>query len=171
MKTEEEKQQERDVRDRMRPVVRDIFAQIDTIFARGGRRDKDGNTRGYYSPDATAARQLWDVLSALRGPDYEIGSDKNATTAVIRAAAFPKTFSGGERAIIIPAHMAYDEVGNAQTRLQMTESHHFKSHAKKAFKVLGLDWYDLNSRAMVDDAATPFKKRKTSKSKTRKSRS
>ncbi len=170
MKTKEEKQQEREARERMRPAVRDIIAQIDTIFARGSKPDNDG--RSYYSSDAIVARQLWDVLSALRGPDYEKSLDKNATTAVIRAALFPKTFSD-DRSIAIPAHMAYDETGNAQIRSQMIESYHFKNHAKKAFAVLGLNWITTNSREQVDGAATPFKKRKTSKSKskTKKSRS
>ena len=34
--------------------------------------------------------ELWDVIVALRGPDSRDRKIKNATTAIIRSAAFPK---------------------------------------------------------------------------------
>jgi len=42
-------------------------------------------------PGDVAASELWNVLTALRGPDAEFDVIKDVTTAPIRGAAFPKT--------------------------------------------------------------------------------
>ncbi len=155
--------------ERMNRTVRDILAQIDDVFARGGKHpyayaaaDRDAR---YFSPQAEIARQLWDVLSALRGPDSEVTSEKTATTCIIRAACFPKTFGKGMRSIAIPASMGYDEVDHERKRATMT-GHHFRSHAKKAFDVLGLSWDNVNSPMQINNAAKPFRKKLTTKKAT-----
>lgn len=86
------------------------------------------------------SRRLWDVLSALRGPDLEDSEEiKNCTTAVIRAAIGMK----GEP--ILPAHIEADCAPLAERRIQLPlGGYHFKCHAERAFKALGLKWFEIN---------------------------
>lgn len=148
----------------MNRTVRDIVAKIDTIFARGARIKKGDVSYDHYSPAAISARQLWDVLSALRGPDYEYrsGDDKQATTCIIRAACFPKTYANGHNRICIPASINDDHSGGPGRRHQL-DCEHFRSHAQKAFRVLGLDWESENSAATIATAAKPLKKKSKSR--------
>jgi hypothetical protein len=89
-------------------------------------------------------RLLWDVLSALRGPDYEESVDKDATTAVIREAFL------GPKTQVFPADFAVDSAERAERRDDMvsgSESYHFLSHARNAFDALGLKWFEVNPPA------------------------
>lgn len=141
----------------MHRSVRDILAKIDTIFAAG--------SSGESPTREETARQLWDVLSALRGPDYESGDDKQATTCIIRAACFPKTFGNSNVRICIPASMNNDYSFGPARRFKITSgNYHFKNHAARAFRVLGLDWDAENTAETIAAAATPFKPLKRKKS-------
>jgi hypothetical protein len=90
---------------------------IDDVLSRGGE----------------AAVQLWDVLSALRGPDDRL-CDKSYTTEVIRTAAFPQTaLLGGvaNRAAFASSRTRFDQRG-------ADSNGHFASHVRKAAETLGL---------------------------------
>lgn len=86
----------------------------------------------------TNSQDLWDILTALRGPDSEHNDIKHVTTVPIRSAAFPKTakvaasdygfvngadFRGGE--------FSYDAAN-------MDKSEHFASHVVNAARRLGI---------------------------------
>jgi hypothetical protein len=96
-------------------------------------------------------RLLWDVLSALRGPDYEGSEDKDATTVVIREAFL------GPKTKVFPADFAVDSAERAERRKDMvagdvplpeiSESYHFYTHARNAFDALGLKWDEVNPPA------------------------
>lgn len=89
--------------------------------------------------------QLWDVLSALRGPDVKHYDYKHATTEILRSAAFP---SLPYRRIDLPATFAYaDKAPLATTRVELAQDnqhYHFREHALKAFDALGLKWSEVN---------------------------
>lgn len=109
--------------------LREILYQIDMYLSTG---------------DVSKSAALWAVLSALRGPDDEAELTKLATTAVIRAKAFPLTAklshaTGGRvRASMIP-----DRDTSVFMRQHMKFSH-FVGHARDAFRALGLSWRSLN---------------------------
>lgn len=99
--------------------VRRVLDEIDTVLEQGDR----------------AAAQLWNVLSALRGPDDGDWLLKTQTTEPIRRTAFPKVaaksdtlkgYSG------IPA----DFYGKEFTR--PIGSSHFAEHVRSAANALGL---------------------------------
>jgi hypothetical protein len=81
-------------------------------------------------------KKLWDVMTALRGPDGN-GQEhrKGCATAVIRTAFLgtPQPFG------TYGAIFGKDGAGAAIMRSAMT-SDHFASHAVSAFTALGLDW-------------------------------
>lgn len=95
--------------------------------------------------DDAEANNLWSVLTALRGPDFDYcgaGWDmKHYTTEVIRSTAFPRTArrelfkddgSARIRAYFAPPSRKYREP-------QMTAlGYHFISHARVAARALGL---------------------------------
>lgn len=90
---------------------------------------------------------LWDVLSALRGPDSESADMKDTTTAVIRQAAFGDLFDE------FPAIMHRDDKEGAVYRGKMESAMHrgkgnahFYRHARAAFHALELDWNCDNSK-------------------------
>jgi hypothetical protein len=87
----------------------------------------------------TDVRALWDVLSALRGPDEPTNDEKfkDATTAVIREAFL------GKKVKTFPADFAIDSEQRARTRIEMMYSH-FRSHARSAFGALDLKWDEYN---------------------------
>lgn len=146
---------------RMNKSVRDVLRRIDTIFAAGGRATEEN----HYSQQARTARQLWDVLSALRGPDMNAESGvKDATTCIIRAAALPKTYGKGKTSVCIPASIGYDSPEGLAKRQGMDWSH-FRRHARKAFDVLGLSWdEEVNNQERIDKAAKPFARKKSARS-------
>jgi hypothetical protein len=84
-------------------------------------------------------QQIWDVLSALRGPDDDTEVFKTATTEVIRwKLGFKKE---------IYFNTSPDSDPKVYTRKNMSASsagYHFYSHALKAFTALGLEWDSLN---------------------------
>jgi len=83
--------------------------------------------------------KMWDILTALRGPDFDNSeSIKRATTAVIRhrfLANTPNYFfvSIGE-----------DGQHLVEKRVNCESNYHFINHAKSAFRALGLKWDETN---------------------------
>ena len=108
---------------RMKPSVKKILNLIDEHLAKGNNASKD----------------LWYVLSALRGPDTGHGSAKLNTTVFIRSAALPKT-DASKRKANLPISFAseYSNRKYDSSVVGIQVSLHFKSHADKAARVLGL---------------------------------
>jgi hypothetical protein len=80
--------------------------------------------------------ELWDVLTALRGPDSRDRKVKYATTAVIRSAAFPKR-PCEERSVF---GKDSDELVKRRSSLfsKKLDNNHFREHVRDAFTALGL---------------------------------
>ena len=87
----------------------------------------------WLSEPSEHAVALWNVLTALRGPDSRNDPMKSATTAVIRAAAFPLT---AQRLHQIPATFRFGH--NAVTIWEEMRHTHFGHHAVRAAELLGL---------------------------------
>lgn len=91
-------------------------------------------------------KKVWDVFSGLRGPDNNDKAAKEAITAPIRY-AFLKLGGSGRvtksfaRPTVVSAR---DTDENRQKRdrnlFQRSQPKHFRRHAAKAFKALGLKW-------------------------------
>jgi hypothetical protein len=86
-------------------------------------------------------KNLWYILTALRGPDFEVQADfaKDSTTAIIRRHALPRTGYG-------TTHR--DEFVFATWRKEKIDgdSFHFFTHAQAAFVALGLKWNEVNEK-------------------------
>ena len=109
----------------MRPSVRDALDRIEQILL-----DEDEET----------THDVWDVLTALRGPD-EDRYDKTTTTAVIRGAAFPRLAKRNSRerdgfSFAYPGGWEY-RISNV-VHFSMSPSRHFGSHIIRAARSLGL---------------------------------
>jgi hypothetical protein len=89
------------------------------------------------------ARKLWNVLSALRGPDSTDFYLKNCTTEVIRHRLLGKR--GGE---LCPSLVSPDDEKKRDRRRDMfqkfSQFDHFQRHARDAFKDMGMEWDKLN---------------------------
>lgn len=100
--------------------VREVLDIIDGVLA-GGAQD---------------ARELWNILTALRGPDDD-GDDwlrKGKTTVHIRAAAFPKTARSADfEQATMKTDVKYDPTPG--TKLH---DWHFFGHIDRAADALGL---------------------------------
>lgn len=119
--------------------LRDILDKIDAYLY--------GNGSDISWKDREKSRALWAILSALRGPDVDCQELKAATTAVIRATAFPKTaFVSHSRGGRVQAAMNEDSSEQLYTRQKEMKSSHFLIHAREAFEVLGLEWNEDNSK-------------------------
>ena len=98
----------------------------------------------------TYQREVWDILTALRGPDYEEGDDdKHATTCVIRhyalgykACCSPYTANGS-----VFREDSETSVGLRVAMLDDKRSYHFYHHMADAFAALGLKWDKNNERS------------------------
>lgn len=96
------------------------------------------------------SRDLWRVLTALRGPDAGSESLKKSTTAIIRDKAFPGLMAGkGNRIEYVNGAMfAKDTEIRAKLRKKengvFTTNSHFINHAIKAFRALGMKWDENN---------------------------
>ena len=91
------------------------------------------------------SHKLWDILSALRGPDKEFcGHYKDASTAVLRHAFF-----GGKCKNVSAKATIYSDNETLRDRRNTAEyqhkvGYHFSRHARLAFKALGLDFKNIN---------------------------
>jgi hypothetical protein len=102
----------------------------------------------------SASRDLWDVLTALRGPDdpNPYGSDyaglgRKVRTTRVRAAAFPKV---AEKAMATQEgrvfHGAYFEI---EADVKHVNNWHCQLHLDKAEAVLGLKLYDSTGTELL----------------------
>ena len=96
--------------------------------------------------DQESARELWDVLTAMRGPDDDNNTAKMVYTVPIRSAAFPKTAArylknegrvAGSRAIM--AVDAADPAAYKSWHRGVVTQGHYREHIEKAREVLGLN--------------------------------
>jgi len=120
---------------RMRERTREILDRIDEILLAGAKADWDDAEDDY-----GVAIELWNVLSALRGPDVKDGNEfdlKDTTTVHIRRAAFPKLAAWADRArrqyaggMQIWSRKRFD--------FSSEDDSHFIDHVRVAAKVLGL---------------------------------
>ena len=85
-------------------------------------------------------KKLWDVLTALRGPDDGSESLKDATTAVIRWHVFGKTVVPGEPIINQDCEFFAQLRKSGKTALLL----HFWNHVWSAFDALGLSMTEVN---------------------------
>ena len=85
---------------------------------------------------------LWEVLSAIRGPDSRNKRLKHATTTIIRTAAFPK------RPCEERSFYGEDSAKKAEVRKQLFKNkedfNHFRQHVEAAFASLGLSLMEEN---------------------------
>lgn len=103
----------------------------------------------------TQRTRLWDILSALRGPDYDFPAKpegfpasqfnfaqdyKESTTAVIRHAALPYLAS---RAVNVMVHLDNRYLADWRAKHRFDDIH-FINHAERAFDALGLKWNSPN---------------------------
>ncbi len=93
-------------------------------------------TKKSYSAD------LWDILSAIRGPDSRDKRLKHATTTVIRSAAFPS------RPCEERSFYSEDSRKKALIRQELFKNkedfNHFRQHCQAAFDALGLSLFEEN---------------------------
>lgn len=111
----------------MTKVVRKALDRIDTILAKGN----------------SDARDLWNILSAFRGPD-EWWVENKKYTIYIRRRAFPKTakkFARSYSLIDASFDRFYSEKFNTHTYI---DENHFKSHIKSA--TIALDRKDKKKK-------------------------
>jgi len=94
----------------------------------------------FVTADVSEARNLWCVLSALRGPDSVDGQRDNTlkdnTTGVIRAVAFPRLANLWEQGAIVvgatfTSHRRLDSIST-----YFSFYNHFLSHIRDAKQVL-----------------------------------
>lgn len=104
--------------------VREILDKIDDVLA----------------DDSPAGRQLWEVLTALRGPDSGNTVDKKTKTVPIRRAAFPKTAAKNDE--FGNAFPNGADFGSPESKYNGTEqsdgNFHFYGHAFDARYTLGI---------------------------------
>ena len=93
-------------------------------------------TKQSYSAD------LWDILSAIRGPDSRNKRLKHATTTVIRSAAFPS------RPCEERSFYSEDSAEKAEIRTRLFKNkedfNHFRQHCEAAFDALDLKLFEEN---------------------------
>ena len=114
----------------MTPECRKALDDIDAVLSRGDRTAED----------------LWNVLTALRGPDNKEHADKAAFTVHVRIGALPRTAQAMHRGdILLPVWFGEptmkpdpDIVLRAAERAM--EGEHFAYHAWKAVEALWPTW-------------------------------
>lgn len=110
--------------------------------------------RGFFldeSIEEFEKRKLWNILTALRGPDNSNDfSTKEATTAVVRAHFFwkdghiPRDFIDRGRDLF-GSIIREDSTRHALKRVRDDDGGvHFRSHVLKAFDAFGLKWDESN---------------------------
>lgn len=102
--------------------------------------------REFMTDDSTVLereqRALWNVLTALRGPDFEDPREiKSVTTAVIRQRVFGPGSSWVRRHVDINPDPEQGPGTRVDPQIEeLSWDHHFGYHAQEAFKALGLFW-------------------------------
>lgn len=103
-------------------TAKQMLKQIDAFLSRKGEQGE----------------RLWDVLSALRGPDFYAFNEKAQSTVPIRNAAFPKTAAAINAGTNLSVNNIATLGGSEKFITPTTKSRHFNEHAEKAANVLGL---------------------------------
>lgn len=101
-----------------------------------------GLRKTFRETDASGRQEIWDILTGLRGPDYNDNNynDKRATTAVVRNEVLGiKNLAG----ILVDVFKDSDDRATHRVKSSF-DSHRFKMHAQNAFKALGLKWNEVN---------------------------
>lgn len=89
--------------------------------------------------DWKSRKEIWDILTALRGPDSDSLEEKEATTCIIRSTVFGEKASRN-----IPALINDDNEDRKDRRESGFIHWHFTQHVKSAFKALNLKWDEIN---------------------------
>lgn len=97
-----------------RRTVSGLLKEIDTFLATSPNSDK-----------------LWDILSALRGPDGLDIHLKESTTTAIRRAAFPLTMRAMFEGSIVNSVQA-SFAGTYNPSVKSKVSYHFNAHIERA---------------------------------------
>lgn len=91
-------------------------------------------------------KKVWDVFVGLRGPDNNDAAAKKAITAPIRY-AFLKLGGSGRvgksfaRPTVLSAKDTSENLAARDAnRFKSSQPRHFRRHAAKAFKALGIKW-------------------------------
>lgn len=97
---------------------------------------------------SVVARELWNILTALRGPDNRNDALKDETTCVIRTKAFPQlanSFFSGDKtgAVFAMSDTLPKYLNNLQLPLHV--SYHFAIHVNRAYSVLDISPKEENS--------------------------
>lgn len=111
-------------RKRRQPTLRSVLNDIEKVLSRHDQLSQD----------------VWDVLSALRGPDTE-GSMAKGLTVSIRRAAFPKlaAYADDQDAAIAGSIFAdWGASADFELDLNRIESGHFRQHIRSATRALKL---------------------------------
>ena len=91
-----------------------------------------------------AASELWDVLTALRGPDSgDANNEKDRSTVHVRAKAFPRTRAevsrGGNWWRSAGYHSRFPGMDTTRKGFTLPDYSHFGAHIRAAAEVLGLE--------------------------------
>lgn len=127
----------------MTPALRNVLDKLDEIIV---------------ADDATS-RELWDVLTALRGPDSGDARLKHESTVHIRQAAFPRTAEAQRNdGPFIEAYMTPTATFNGArlARDYNGGGYHFSSHAMKAAVALDLMPQEVLKKAQAVAYARAF---------------
>src|SRR5712664_690782 len=104
---------------------------------------RDFFTKSTASPEDK--RDVWHVLSALRGPDEsQAYLLKEATTAVIRNKLFGQDANFVSNVLGIDVYQDNNYRVEDRAKVDQDAPTHFQLHTINAFKALGLEWGKLN---------------------------
>lgn len=99
--------------------------------------------RNFREADDKGRKEMWDILTALRGPDNENSQEKSATTAVIRYMLLgEKTYKTISKLALV--HPDSKEKADYRYNYKKGILGHFGIHAVEAFTALGLKWDEVN---------------------------
>lgn len=99
--------------------------------------------------DLEERRKLWNVLTALRGPDNQDRESKLACVSLIRRAVAGQSF------VDFGGYNRFDSEEDVEIRRRMPESH-FQQHMRWAFAALDLYWHKVNDpRASAHENGEP----------------
>lgn len=106
-----------------RLTAREVLDELNAWFQAG---IDAGETQG---AESTETAKLWNILSALRGPDTDSDDDKRNATLAIRKAALPVSINWSW-----PIEPRTEGVVYTHPKMQ----YHFRNHAEMAARALGL---------------------------------
>jgi hypothetical protein len=106
----------------------------------------------FLSKEGDPQRDVWNILTALRGPDDMGGRLKNATTGVIRYALLGFRGSRNHENFLIAHGCLYGPDCEEYAKFRReTSTSHFEQHARAAFMALDLEWDEVNAQETSHD--------------------